>query len=301
VTSNKLPAQYKIDGVQFNPRDRIATGGEAIIYRGTHDGKPVAVREIFDSEVSREEILSQVRREVIAQWQVDHPNLLRIKGVFMDGDTPLIVLPYLRGGNPMQVLTKTGDSRKLLFMFQGVISGLKHLHLHQQPPIIHGDIHPDNIMLDERGNIVLGDFGLSRIRHAQNRTHTIDRSGGKRRYLAPELYADLPQGRTTEASDVYSLAMTFLALATLEQPFSDVKGHAVASAAGCGNRPAKPSKTPLLTSGQIDRLWPLLEKMWSHLPADRPSIAQVECELNTCVAPLFQRGPLAFTLSNCSS
>lgn len=302
MSSNKLPIQYKLDGVQFNPRDRIATGGEAVIYRGMHNGHPVAVREIVPisrSEVPREQIHSQVLREVITQWQADHPNLLRIRGVFMEGDTPLIVLPYLHGGSPMQVLGKTGDSQKLSSMLQGIVSGLKHLH-HHQPPIIHGDIHPDNFMLDENGVIVLGDFGLSRIRHAQNRTHTVDRSGGKDRYIAPELYAYQAQGRATEASDTYSLAMTFLALATLEQPFSDIEfGRTAASAAKCGMRPAKPSKTQLLSGRQIDRLWPLFEKMWSRLPADRPSIAQVECELNTFVVPAFQREPFIRYSTNC--
>ena len=187
VMSNNFPAQYKIDGIQLRQRDRMTAGKGALTPHGTHNGYPVVVQEIVArSGVSRREIYSQL----VIQWQADHPNLLRVKGVFMDGNTPLIVLPYLPGGNPMQILRDARDPQKLLFMFRGVISGVKHLHHHQRPPIIHGNIHTDNLVLDESGNVVLGQFSLSRVKYPKGPTRTTRRLGNNLHYIAPELYPD---------------------------------------------------------------------------------------------------------------
>ena len=293
-----------MDGVEFNPRDRAYAGGEAVLYRGTHENQDVLLRDLcpmFDCpRVSREELDSRARREVIIQWQADHKNLLRVKGVHMDGDTPLIVLPHHEGGKVMDVLKKKGNPQLLLSILQGAISGVKHLH-HQQPSMIHGDLHPENLVLDKDGNVVIIDFGLARIRHEQSRTHTTPRYGGIARYLAPELHTNPrpspdrpPPNRPTECSDVYALAMTFFALAFLEQPFSGLRFDPDPTSPPCrGRRPEKPSKARLLNNAQIDSLWSLLEKMWSHRPEDRPDIADVEIELNTVVAPYFQRETFA--------
>jgi len=105
--SQKLPTQYRIDGVRFDRRDRIGSGGEAAIYRGTHKGDRVAVREIFTHpEVPQETTHSLIRREVIAQWQADDKNVLRLRGIIVEGDMPLIVLPFLGGGNALHAINR---------------------------------------------------------------------------------------------------------------------------------------------------------------------------------------------------
>ena len=143
--------------------------------------------------------------------------------------------------------------------------------------------------MDDAGTIQLTDFGYSRIRHHERRSLSCARTGGKWRYAAPELANDGEQGWTTEASDIYSLALTFLELATLERPFLGKKDCAVPSIVQRGGRPAKPLKTQLLNEEQTARLWSLLEKMWDHDPAHRPVIAHVERMLKTSISPSFPR------------
>jgi len=127
----------------------------------------------------------------------------------------------------------------------------------------------------------------------QSRSQTDLRFGGKLRYAAPELAMGSGQSRTNEASDIYSLAMTIYALASLEHPFSDIKiAHEAASTARSGKRPAKPHEMRLLDARQTEYLWPVLEKMWSQEPEHRLSVVQVEDEFRTSVSPMLQRKPI---------
>jgi len=147
----------------------------------------------------------------------------------------------------------------------------------------------DNLLLDDNGVIYLTDFGLCRIKHEQSR-QTNNHTCGKLRYAAPELDVGLARGRTNQASDIYSLAMTFYALAYFEHPFSNIEvAHEAASAAQCGQRPSKPPKMRLLDPRQTECLWLLLEKMWSQEPKNRLSVVQVENELRTSVTPILLR------------
>lgn len=58
----------------------------------------------------------QVLHEVVLHWQIQHKNLVPLKGIIMEGEIPLIVMPYLAGGRPVDVLTKTRDPLQLLSM-----------------------------------------------------------------------------------------------------------------------------------------------------------------------------------------
>lgn len=146
------------------------------------------------------------------------------------------------------------------------------------------------MLLDDDGVIFLTDFGLCRIKHEQSRSPTHSHPCGKLRYAAPELEMGSARSRTNQASDVYSLAMTFLALASFEHPFPDIEvAHEAASAARSGKRPTKLHEMQLLNSRQIEHLWLLLEKMWLHEPENRLSVAQVEDELRTSIAPILHR------------
>lgn len=123
---------------------------------------------------------------------------------------------------------------------------------------------------------MLCDFGLSRIRHEITRTHTNIRDGGRSRFLAPELSSGPDTFRTSQESDIYSLAMTFLNLCTRNHPFSECARELEAvRAAEQGIRPIRPATLPFPQS-VADDFWELLRGMWAHAPADRLTIHQVK-------------------------
>lgn len=89
--------------------------------------------------------------------------------------------------------------------------------------------------------------------------------------MAPELFAETGALYPTEASDIYSLAMTFLAIVTLRPPFSEYRSDFTGSSAlQKGVRPSRPEEMVSLTKSQADSLWVLLASMWDHEPSARP-------------------------------
>lgn len=123
---------------------------------------------------------------------------------------------------------------------------------------------------------MLCDFGFSRIRHEVTRTHTNIREGGRGRFLAPELSSGPTVFRTSQASDVYGLSMTFLALFTRKLPFDEYPREMEAMrAAERGIRPKRPQSLPF-PGALANDIWSLLEEMWAHEALDRPTSAQVE-------------------------
>jgi len=157
--------------------------------------------------------------------------------------------------------------RKIL---QGAADGLAYLHS-QDPPAIHGNIHPNNVLINAEGEAVLCDFGIGRLRHAVHDSSFTIRASGKWRYMAPELFTETGALRPTEASDIYALSMTFLTIVTGRPPFSEhgsYFGHSSASHKGI--RPPKPEEMIALTKNQADSLWVLLTSMWDDDPSARP-------------------------------
>lgn len=130
------------------------------------------------------------------------------------------------------------------------------------------------MLVNSDGDAVLCDFGLSRIRHEHTRTLTISQSGGRERFLAPELTTgDL--FRTTEASDVYSWVMTIYELGTGQPPFAlgpNILGpYQLVPAVQRGIRPDKTPPFLGMDAIPFDRLWELMTTMWQHEPSSRPA------------------------------
>lgn len=133
-----------------------------------------------------------------------------------------------------------------------------------------------NIVIDGSGRALLCDFGLSRIRHDVTRTYTCIRSGGRQLFLPPEL-SEQREGRPNEAGDVYAFAMTMLRLGTGEDPFEGVYRNVYDAVreAQLGSRPPQPKGLGGLPDASFNTLWSLMERMWAHNPAERPTASEV--------------------------
>lgn len=132
-----------------------------------------------------------------------------------------------------------------------------------------------NILVNDDGDAVICDFGFSRTRHEVTRTRTAIQVGGTGRYLAPELSAGPEKFRTERSSDVYSMGMTFYALATQSAPFSEHREHGAIAAAQRGERPSSTSSGTTLPEDSAEELWALMRDMWDHDPRRRPNASEV--------------------------
>lgn len=136
------------------------------------------------------------------------------------------------------------------------------------------------MLVNIRGIPYLCDFGLSRLRHNITRTHTTIRSGGRLRLVAPEV-SSATLRRAIELSDIYSFAMTILALGTGETPFSSFNNQAADRMASKGRRPPIPSSLHGLDAVFTERMGQLLSQMWVHEASLRWLSKQVVKELES--------------------
>ncbi|KAF8311817.1 kinase-like protein, partial [Clavulina sp. PMI_390] len=237
-----------------------------------------------------------VHREAVTHSQLKHKNILGFLGVYQEADNspPLTIVPFIEGGSLQSLLTSDHSlsaqrfqrivSCQLIHLLAkqviGISDGLQYLHSFR-PAVIHGDLHPGNVLLFEHDCPCLCDFGQSRIRHEVTRTRTDmgRKSGGQYRFLAPELTkSPLDKFRTTPKSDVYALAMLSLNIWTGEKPFAEIELEwQVCVGVVGGQRPKKPDRAqvPIPEEKKAKEFYKLLEKMWAQDPAKRPAIEMV--------------------------
>ncbi|KAF8319723.1 kinase-like protein [Clavulina sp. PMI_390] len=292
-----VPTAFTLKDVTFNRGDLVGRGGEAIIYRGQLAERPVAVREIpvpskYWDGPEGHQVTQLVHREAITHSQLSHPNILPLLGIYQESQKspPILVLPLVERGSLRDLLKgQLIDATSFQCILLGISRGVQYLHS-RHPPIIHGDLHPGNILIDDLNNPFLCDFGLSRIRHDITRTHTFLQEGGNFRFLAPEFTSSTDESfRPNGEGDVFSLSMIFFNTWTGEVPFSHLKEKGkVSSEFRHNKRPERPKAVVKLPSDVEEGFWNLLLEMWSQQPSDRPSINEVVKRLEQLFRPIGQ-------------
>jgi serine/threonine protein kinase len=151
----------------------------------------------------------KLKRELELWRKVHHDNILPLLGIaYLDGDStmPAFISPWMQDGSVMDFLKKS-PSYPVSNFLRDIIKGLCYLHTFD-PEIVHGDIKPVNVLVNDRQEACLCDFGLSRfsIDNTLWRT-TATQASGTLRWMAPELLEG-EESVPTKASDIYAYAMT---------------------------------------------------------------------------------------------
>ena len=150
----------------------------------------------------------EFKNEVSVIAQTHQKNLARLLGYCDDGQNRLLVYEYLRNGTLAKFLF--GNSKPSWKQRAGIAldiaKGLRYLHEECTTQIIHCDIKPQNILLDEYNNAKISDFGLAKLLMInQSKTNTAIR--GTKGYVAPEWFRNMP---ITSKVDVYSFGVVLL-------------------------------------------------------------------------------------------
>jgi WD40 repeat protein/class 3 adenylate cyclase/tRNA A-37 threonylcarbamoyl transferase component Bud32 len=192
--------------------ETLGAGGEGRVVKALdcqHDRLvALKIRAVRDDRL-RDELLNEAR---ILLAVPPHPALPLVREDFFDGERYVVAMDWVEGTDLARLLAERGrpglaPSSVLAYLAQAA-EALTHLHS-QDPPVIHGDVKPANLILIKGGRVKLVDFGMSSAPDAPRRRT------GTPGYRAPELAAD---GAPSRASDVYALAATAFALLSGSPP-----------------------------------------------------------------------------------
>lgn len=200
---------------QFSADELLGRGAFGSVFKGTlADGSVVAVKQIaHDSNQGEREFLAEV--SIISR--IRHRNLVQLQGWCHEKGNLLLVYDYMPNGSLDKLLEGSNANEKSPgwdmrhSVLRGVACALSYLHEECQQCVLHRDVKPSNVLLDENFNPHLADFGLARLIH-----HTTDNVqttiiAGTRGYLAPELSQ---VGKASTKSDVFSFGVLALEVAT---------------------------------------------------------------------------------------
>ncbi len=161
--------------------------------------------------------LEEFKAEYKNSYSLNHPNLLHAYYFDVVDRQPFLVMPYCP--DSAESLVGNADEKTLLRFIRDVASGLEYLHARD---IIHRDIKPDNILVNQEGNFVITDFGVSsKMKSTLRRNSTRAMAGadvaGTIGYMGPELFSRNPDA--VKATDIWALGATIYEMAAGEMPF----------------------------------------------------------------------------------
>ncbi|RZC51110.1 hypothetical protein C5167_019536 [Papaver somniferum] len=188
---------------------KLGQGGFGSVYRGSlKDGTQLAVKQLEGVGQGTKEF----RAEVSIIGSIHHVHLVRLKGFCAEGAHRLLVYEYM-GNNSLEKWIFKRNSEKHLLQWEtrynialGTAKGLAYLHEDCDVKIVHCDIKPENVLLDDNFVAKVSDFGLAKLM-SREQSHVFTTLRGTRGYLAPEWITNYA---ISEKSDVYSYGMVLL-------------------------------------------------------------------------------------------
>ncbi|CAA0320265.1 unnamed protein product [Arabidopsis thaliana] len=188
----------------------IGKGGFGTVYRGTlYDGRSVAVKVLKESQGNGEDFIN----EVASMSKTSHVNIVTLLGFCSEGSKRAIIYEFMENGSLDKFISSKGSSymnkRELYRIALGIARGLEYLHHGCRTRIVHFDIKPQNVLLDDNLCPKVSDFGLAKLCEKKESIISLLDTRGTIGYIAPELFSRM-YGRVSHKSDVYSYGMLVL-------------------------------------------------------------------------------------------
>ena len=200
----------------FELKSRLGLGGMAEVwYAENKIGKKAAVKFLLQKLCGDANVTSRFYTEAKIMVELNHPNIRQVYDYGEIDGRPVIVMEYLDGDDLKERL-KRGQhftDEELKKWWNQLVSALNYTH---SKGIIHRDIKPGNIFVDNQGDIKLLDFGIAKVKESISSTQTGQKIGTLM-YMSPEQVRD--SKHIDYRTDVYSLAVTFVHLITGRRPY----------------------------------------------------------------------------------
>jgi serine/threonine protein kinase len=172
-------------------KNKLGEGGYGTVYRGSlRDGCVVAVKLLQGSKGNVEEFLN----EVISICRTSHVNIVSLLGFCLEGPKRALVYEYMANGSlDKYIYLESSDLvvgwEKLQQIAVGIARGLEYLHQGCSARIIHFDIKPQNILLNQDFCPKIADFGLAKLCHLKDSILSIAEARGTIGFIAPEVFS----------------------------------------------------------------------------------------------------------------
>jgi serine/threonine-protein kinase len=204
-----LSGRYRLEA-------KLGSGGMSTVYLARDEtlDRPVAVKVMHREMSEQADQLERFRQEARSVAKFTHPNVVSVIDAGEDGGHPYIVFEYIKGETLKQRISRVGalDTQEAIAYAIEIARGLAVAHARQ---MVHRDIKPQNILIDDEGRAKLTDFGISRQLEQDGMTAT-GRVLGTTDYVAPEQ----AMGRGVDPrSDIYSLGVVLYEMLVGQVPF----------------------------------------------------------------------------------
>lgn len=207
----------------FERIEEIGSGGIGTVFRGNQVrlNREVAikeVREIFNvfAGVQRDQIIERFCSIVQTQASLLHSNIIQVIDVDTTGEYPFAVMQLAPNGN-LRRLIDHGERPPLAVALKYFLQILHALNTAHEQGVVHGSIKPENVVLDQAGNALVTDFGISKIVEREGgRGNQVYVGVGTVAYMSPEQFQD--PNLASIKSDIYSLGIMFYEMLTGKVP-----------------------------------------------------------------------------------
>ncbi|KAF9937081.1 hypothetical protein BGZ65_001829 [Modicella reniformis] len=222
--NNTKKSRFHIPGVDLSTEERSGIySGQSLhpfrnllLARHRKTNEEVAVKIIPKASLSnRAAVHRGIEREIAIMKLINHPHVIRLYDVYETDKELFLIMEYVSGGELFEFLVERGrlvesDARRF---FQQIIVGLAFCHKRK---ICHRDLKPENLLLDDRMNVKIADFGMASL---QKSGKLLETSCGSPHYASPEVVTGMKYDGS--ASDIWSCGVILYALLTGHLPFDD--------------------------------------------------------------------------------
>ncbi|MGN9775874.1 protein kinase domain-containing protein [Micromonospora sp. H33] len=257
--------------------DLVGTGGMGRVWLARDEmlHRDVAVKEVVPpswlAETERDEVRLRSLREARTAARLTHPNVVRVYDVVHDGDSPWIVMEYVRSRSLQQIITTDGplSPRRAARIGLAVLAALRAAHA---AGVLHRDVKPHNVLVADDGRVVLSDFGLATFDGGDGAMTGPGMVLGSPQFVAPERARD---GISDPRTDMWSLGATLYAAVEGRSPYA--RTSAMATLSALATEPPGPMR-------RAGPLRPLLTGLLQRDPWRRLTAAEAEPLLHAAAA-----------------
>ena len=207
--------------------NEIARGGMGVVYQAKepNSGRIVALKCVLAYQGDSDHVVARFRREAETAARLDHPNIVPIYQVGETADGfPYYTMKYAPAGSFLQARGPLRQHPRQ--SVQLMMKVARAVHFAHEKGVLHRDLKPGNILLDDHGEPLVSDFGLARCEATSSYLTRSLASFGTPGYIAPE-QAEGPPASLTPAADIYSLGAILFELLTGRPPFVGDNAFAV--------------------------------------------------------------------------